>query len=359
MMYVPAYKHTSGSDVNISKLPNSVTGTKLVDGKATTWTVLDQERHRQAARRRHSPSVSIIKEGGYYADTFGDDPSPEGDLDFLIKHKLAGKRLGGFVVEGLVPYGNITSELRGSMLRTASFMGLPVVKVGRGYPEGFADPDPWMISGSNLTSTKARLLLMACLMKFGAPPGRRSEEPDPDGDRRTQGRAGEVPGRVPHPLTEASMLRLHGIIGTAQDAAYAGLIHELEHSGGIELLFVPPSDAGRKRFRLVTDRGTDCAVSLDRDEDLVDGAVLFIDPERAIIARFGEQEIWRAEADRPGRLAETRLERRQPPLARPLRGRRAPHPARRPAPHLPRPHPAAARERRGRRAGRCLTPPPP
>jgi len=88
------------------------------------------------------------------------------------------------------------------------------------------------------------------------------------------------------------MLRLHGIIGTAHDAAYAGLIHELEHQDRIELLFVPPSDAGRKRFRLVTDRGTDCAVSLDRDEDLVDGAVLFLDPERAIIARFGEQEIW-------------------------------------------------------------------
>jgi urease accessory protein len=89
------------------------------------------------------------------------------------------------------------------------------------------------------------------------------------------------------------MLRLHGIIGTAEDEGYASLIHELEHRDGIELLFVPPSDAGRKRFRLTTDRGTDCAVSLDRDEELVDGALLFIDPTRAIIARFGEQEIWR------------------------------------------------------------------
>ena len=72
-----------------------------------------------------------------------------------------------------------------------------------------------------------------------------------------------------------------------------GCIHDLEHADGIELLFVPPSDAGRKRFRLTTDRGTDCAVSLDRDEELVDGALLFIAPERAIIARFGEQQVWR------------------------------------------------------------------
>ena len=89
------------------------------------------------------------------------------------------------------------------------------------------------------------------------------------------------------------MLRLHGIVGNSEDPAFSGLLHDLEHAGGIELLYVPPSDAGRKRFRLITDRGTDCAVSLDRDEELTDGALLYIDPTRAVIARFGEQELWR------------------------------------------------------------------
>lgn len=89
------------------------------------------------------------------------------------------------------------------------------------------------------------------------------------------------------------MLRLHGILGTANDQAYAPMLRALEHADGIELLFVPPGDANRKRFRLVTDRGTDCAISFDRDEDLVDGALLYIDPQRAIIARFGEQQVWR------------------------------------------------------------------
>ncbi|WP_316229732.1 urease accessory protein UreE [Bradyrhizobium sp. SZCCHNR1051] len=88
------------------------------------------------------------------------------------------------------------------------------------------------------------------------------------------------------------MLRLHGIIGRADDRAYARQLHALEHRGGIELLFVPPADAGRKRFRLTTDRGTDCAVSLDRDEDLIDGALLYLESDRAIIARFGEQRVW-------------------------------------------------------------------
>ncbi len=89
------------------------------------------------------------------------------------------------------------------------------------------------------------------------------------------------------------MLRLHGIVGHQTDASFRARLHDLEHHGGIELLFVPPDEARRKRFRLATDRGTDCAVSLDRDEDLTDGALLHIDDKRAIVARFGEQRVWR------------------------------------------------------------------
>jgi len=169
MMYVPAYKHTSASEVNITRLPASVQATRLVEGRLETFEMPIKDGSGQLLADA-IPAVSIVKEGGYNADTFGDDPEPEGDLDYLIRHKLGGKRLGGFVIEGLVPYGAATSELRALMLRQASFMGLPVVRVGRGYPEGFADPDPWTIAGSNLTATKARLLLMACLMKFGALP---------------------------------------------------------------------------------------------------------------------------------------------------------------------------------------------
>ncbi len=50
---------------------------------------------------------------------------------------------------------------------------MPVVRVGRGNAEGFTPerrPYELLIAGSNLTATKARLLLMACLMKFGSLP---------------------------------------------------------------------------------------------------------------------------------------------------------------------------------------------
>jgi L-asparaginase len=57
--------------------------------------------------------------------------------------------------------------------------GLPVVRVGRGNTEGFVPlHDPSFIGGSNLTATKARLLLIACLMKFGSlPPAANPDDP--------------------------------------------------------------------------------------------------------------------------------------------------------------------------------------
>jgi urease accessory protein len=92
------------------------------------------------------------------------------------------------------------------------------------------------------------------------------------------------------------MLRLHGVIGHETDARHRSLLHTLSHRHGIELLLVSAEEAGRKRFRLATDQGTDCAVSLDRGEELVDGALLHIDEKRAIIARFGRQQVWRLRA---------------------------------------------------------------
>jgi L-asparaginase/Glu-tRNA(Gln) amidotransferase subunit D len=79
--------------------------------------------------------------------------------------------LAGFVVEGFTPYGRPASTARHRLMLRAVYSGLPVVRVGRGNTEGFVPlQDPDFIGGSNLTATKARLLLMACLMKLGSLP---------------------------------------------------------------------------------------------------------------------------------------------------------------------------------------------
>lgn len=92
------------------------------------------------------------------------------------------------------------------------------------------------------------------------------------------------------------MLRLHGVIGHESEARHRALLHALSHRHAVELLFIPADEARRKRFRLATDQGTECAVSLDRDEELVDGALLCLDEQRAIVARFGRQQVWRLRA---------------------------------------------------------------
>ena len=89
----------------------------------------------------------------------------------MIEHMLKTAPLAGFVVEGLTPYGRNVSNARQRLMLRAIHSGLPVVRVGRGNTEGFVPlHDPSFIGGSNLTATKARLLLMACLMKFGSLP---------------------------------------------------------------------------------------------------------------------------------------------------------------------------------------------
>lgn len=179
LTYLPAYKHTYLSDVKITSLPNSTqvvrkSGSALervskpikdADGKLLADAI---------------PVVSIIKDGSYSGIDFGDDPALELDLIASIDHKLAMGLLAGFIVEGLVPYGASASQARHKLMLKAAFSGIPVARVGRGAPEGFADPHEFQIAASNLTAIKARYLLMACLLKFGSyPPAKDPDNPTP------------------------------------------------------------------------------------------------------------------------------------------------------------------------------------
>ena len=92
------------------------------------------------------------------------------------------------------------------------------------------------------------------------------------------------------------MLRLHGLVGNERDTALHERLHKLEHAGAVEHVFVDESEVGRRRFRLNTDRGTDCAISLERDQELVNGAVLLLEPGRAIVVRLGTTRVWRLRA---------------------------------------------------------------
>jgi len=170
--FVPTRRHTATSLVNMSTLPRQVAG---VTGDADVVAsvpvqVLDDE---GGLRPEAIPHVSIVKHARYMPPRGGGDgePSPYPDIEATVRANLGRSPLAGFVVEGAAPYGRATPSAEAA-LRRAVAQGMPVVMVGRGNAEGFVPPGvpDFAIAGSNLTATKARLLLMACLLRFGAPP---------------------------------------------------------------------------------------------------------------------------------------------------------------------------------------------
>jgi hypothetical protein len=117
------------------------------------------------------PKVTIIKHARYLPEDTTGNADQEVDILARIEKNLADEPLAGFVAEGSAPFGAMSNSVDAALKR-ATFSGMPVVKVPRGNAAGFVDAarDPLAIAGSNLTATKARLLLMACLMKFGCLP---------------------------------------------------------------------------------------------------------------------------------------------------------------------------------------------
>jgi urease accessory protein len=84
-------------------------------------------------------------------------------------------------------------------------------------------------------------------------------------------------------------MRFQEILGYAGDPEIADRLHGLSHRGWVEYVWIGRCDLGRRRFRVTTDQGTECAIALPRDLQLADGAVLFIGQDRAVVVRVGEQ----------------------------------------------------------------------
>lgn len=157
---VPRWRHTWNSDVRLSRLTPAVPGLL-----GTTVRVLDES---GALVPEALPDVAIVKHGQYVEPTDEVDPGTE----VAIAARIAAFRgLAGFVVEGSAPFGTL-NESASAALRMATFSGVPVVRVGRGNADGVTESTyaPFGVAGGNLTATKARLLLMAGLLKFGALP---------------------------------------------------------------------------------------------------------------------------------------------------------------------------------------------
>jgi hypothetical protein len=170
LSFKPVKRHTHNSAVNMSRLPRDVQGSRVQGSKVGMIAVAIKDAGGNLLSSA-IPKVTIVKHARYLPENTSGDASSEVDVLARIEKNLRDAPLAGFVAEGSAPFGAMSNSVDAALKR-ATFSGMPVVKVGRGNAGGFVDPtrDPLAIAGSNLTATKARLLLMACLMKFGCLP---------------------------------------------------------------------------------------------------------------------------------------------------------------------------------------------
>ena len=163
-------RHTYSSGVNASRLPAEVQGSRVQGSTVGKITVPIKDGEGNLLPTA-IPKVTIVKHARYLPEDTSGDLNVEVDIVARIEKNLRHAPLAGFIAEGSAPFGAMSNSVDAALKR-ATFSGMPVVKVSRGNAAGFVDKsrDPLAIAGSNLTATKARLLLMACLMRFGGLP---------------------------------------------------------------------------------------------------------------------------------------------------------------------------------------------
>ena len=172
--YRPNYKQTATSEVNMTRLPADVIFTdKIGDSTPISVRIKDSV---GGLLPTAIPRVNIVKHAAYMGEDDSLDPDQEVDILARITRALADQqtpdenspKLHGLVLEGTSPYGlGTTSQM--AALAIAAYSGLPVVRVGRSDPGGRVPGfmHDLSIAGSNLDANKARLLLMASMMKLG------------------------------------------------------------------------------------------------------------------------------------------------------------------------------------------------
>lgn len=170
LTFRPHRCHTYRSAVNLSRLPRSVAGVQATAGQISLVDVRVKDADGSLLATA-IPKVTLTKYARYAMDDYTDDPAQEVEIAARVARNLERFPLSGFVLEGNSPFGR-GDESMTAALQAAVFSGMPVVRVGRGNAEGMAPTTPGsvLLAGSNLTATKARMLLMACLLRFGATP---------------------------------------------------------------------------------------------------------------------------------------------------------------------------------------------
>jgi hypothetical protein len=168
LTYLPARRFTKRSSVRLSRLPSSVGGVVWPDERPRKVRLPVRRNGRLVEST--APNVVIVKAGRYAHGAELDCEPADPGFDACLRHNRAHHPLAGFVVEGIVGNGSADPRTE-ALLSHAVYSGFPVVRCGKGSPRDVvATGSTPVAAASNLTATKARLLLMAALLRDGAFP---------------------------------------------------------------------------------------------------------------------------------------------------------------------------------------------
>ena len=166
--FQPTTLHTWRSAVNLNRIPSSVQGVTGSPGNIEDVNVRVKDGDGWL-RGDAIPKVVMVKYNRYVKDDDLSRADEEVEVFARIEKNLKDRPLSGFVAEGIS--GTVHEPLE-KALEVASLSGMPVVRVSRDNEETMVRSNPanLTIEGSNLSPLKARLLLMAALMRFGSLP---------------------------------------------------------------------------------------------------------------------------------------------------------------------------------------------
>jgi len=85
------------------------------------------------------------------------------------------------------------------------------------------------------------------------------------------------------------MRHVNELVGACTDPVLSERLHTLEHQNALEIVTIATGDLARRRLLVRTEAGEEVAIALPRDQKLFDGAVLVLEPDRAIVLRAAEQ----------------------------------------------------------------------
>ena len=171
LTFLPLNRHGRTSAVRYLAIPKTVPGLRRAPGGRIEQIPVTVKDDAGRLRGEAIPEVELLDFNSWMTSNPPGTPDPVVPrIESAIARCLGESPLGGLVAEA--PTSGHFDRHDALMIDQAALSGFVVVKVSRGTPGTFlgAVAENLFVEGSNLNASKARVLLLACLLRFGCPP---------------------------------------------------------------------------------------------------------------------------------------------------------------------------------------------